>query len=91
MIRRPYWSTEAAPRTASLPHLTAAEAEAYAALCANTYGSAVRLEQELIRFDLVDAALTGGPDDRPREGDPTGCPAEMRYEGESGNRRAVPG
>ncbi|SFF45403.1 Wadjet anti-phage system protein JetD domain-containing protein [Blastococcus tunisiensis] len=57
LAHRPYWSTEAAPRTDPLPHLTATEAEVYAALCAGTHGVGVRLEQEFVRFDLVTSAL----------------------------------
>jgi hypothetical protein len=58
LAHRPHWSTGAAPRTDPLSHLTATEAEVYAALCAGTHGVGVRSEQEFVRFDLVTAALT---------------------------------
>jgi hypothetical protein len=60
---RPFWSTERAPRTDLLPTLTGAEQDLYTALCAGRYGPAVRLEQELLRFDLVEAALKPEPAD----------------------------
>lgn len=58
LVHRCFWSTEAAPRLEPLPGLTEAEAEAYASLCAGTHGAGVRLEQEVVRFDLVTSALT---------------------------------
>jgi hypothetical protein len=55
---RPYWSTEPVPRRDPLPTLTPAEQSLYAALCDDVHGRSVRLEQEFIRFDLVQVALT---------------------------------
>jgi hypothetical protein len=59
LAHRPYWSTENAPRKDPLTALTDAETNLYAELCADAYGPAVRLEQEYIRYDLVEAALSG--------------------------------
>ncbi len=58
LAHRPYWSTEHAPRKDQLTALTDAETNLYADLCADAYGTAVRLEQEYIRYDLVEAALS---------------------------------
>ena len=60
LAHRPYWSTERAPRKDPLTALTDAETNLYAELCADAYSPAVRLEQEYIRFDLVEAALSCG-------------------------------
>jgi hypothetical protein len=58
LAHKAFWGREHAPRTDALPHLTADEAEVYEALRAHAHGKAVRLEQEFVRFDLVEAALT---------------------------------
>jgi hypothetical protein len=58
LAHRPYWSTEHAPRKDPLMGLTDAETNLYAELCADAYGPAVRLEQEYIRYDLVEAGLS---------------------------------
>lgn len=48
---REVWSVEASPSRAQLGRLTAEEAEVYVSLGNNRYGTGVRLEQELIRWD----------------------------------------
>jgi hypothetical protein len=60
LAHRPYWSTEHAPRKDALTALTDTEAQLYADLLVDAYGTAVRLEQEYIRYDLVEAALSRG-------------------------------
>jgi hypothetical protein len=57
LAHKPFWGREHAPRTDDLEHLLAAELEAYEALRVSAYGPALRLEQEFIRFDLVETAL----------------------------------
>lgn len=57
LAHRQYWGTERAPRTHVLPDLTREEQTVYDALRTGSYGSGVRLEQEFIRFDFVEAAL----------------------------------
>jgi hypothetical protein len=49
--------TESAPTRDPLTHLNAAEREVYGGLIEDRYGSAVRLEQERIRFSALTAAL----------------------------------
>lgn len=51
------WVTEPAQTTAMLAHLTEAESVLYRDLIEDRYGSAVRLEQERVRFSLVRAAV----------------------------------
>ena len=51
------WVTEPTPVTATLPLLTAEEQATYQALLAGTYGRAIRLEQERIRFSALEHAL----------------------------------
>jgi hypothetical protein len=51
------WGREPVPTARSLPHLDAAEGALYRDLVEDRFGSAVRLEQERIRFSLVQAAL----------------------------------
>ncbi|MCF6743721.1 hypothetical protein E9529_05410 [Blastococcus sp. KM273128] len=58
LAHRPFWSTERTPRTDVLVHLTEAEQALYTALRTDAYGPAVRLEQEFVRFDLVEDALS---------------------------------
>ncbi len=50
---RDRWGREAEQARRDLEHLTDDEAQLYADLCADTWGSQVRLEQELIRFGAV--------------------------------------
>ncbi|MGE5763601.1 MAG: Wadjet anti-phage system protein JetD domain-containing protein [Mycobacterium leprae] len=57
LAHRAFWVTEPVPRLDPLTHLTVGEADVYDALRAGTYGDRVRLEQELVRFDHVEAAL----------------------------------
>jgi len=51
LAHRDSWGTEPTPSRAVLTRLTTAEASLYRALQENAYGSSVRLEQELIRWD----------------------------------------
>jgi hypothetical protein len=51
------WVTELSPTSRPLPHLTREEASLYEDLVLGTYGDAVRLEQERIRFSMVEDAL----------------------------------
>ena len=51
------WVTEPTPVTATLRLLTAEEQATYQALLAGTYGRAIRLEQERIRFSALEHAL----------------------------------
>ncbi|QTX04956.1 Wadjet anti-phage system protein JetD domain-containing protein [Agromyces archimandritae] len=51
------WGREPAPITAALPTLTDAESALYEDLVTDRFGAAVRLEQELIDWKWVDAAL----------------------------------
>lgn len=53
------WGREPSPSRAALTRLTAEEAALYEALGNDTYGSAVRLEQELIRWDWALKQLGG--------------------------------
>ena len=56
------WVTEPSPTTAVLNLLTPAEQELYRALGTNTFGSAVRLEQERVSFTALEAALSQAGD-----------------------------
>ncbi|HEY3609354.1 MAG TPA: Wadjet anti-phage system protein JetD domain-containing protein [Pseudonocardiaceae bacterium] len=51
------WVREDKPTTGHLPSLTEAEAALYADLVADTFGPAVRLEQERVRYSAIMAAL----------------------------------
>ena len=51
LAHRDSWGSEPWPSTAALSRLTAEESSLYQALGHDTYGSAVRLEQEPIRWD----------------------------------------
>ena len=51
LAHRDRWGSEPSPATAALSRLTAEESALYQALGNDTYGSGVRLEQELIRWD----------------------------------------
>ncbi|WP_426225054.1 Wadjet anti-phage system protein JetD domain-containing protein [Pseudarthrobacter sp. DSP2-3-2b1] len=59
LAHRDVWGTEPAPSRAALTRLTAGESALYDALRGDTFGTAVRLEQELIRWDWA-LARTGG-------------------------------
>jgi len=62
LSHKPFWSVEGTPHNQPLPHLTDEEHATFDALRRGTYGMGVRLEQELIRFDLVERALGSGKD-----------------------------
>jgi hypothetical protein len=51
------WVEERTPTNRALPHLTAAEAGLYRDLIEDRFGHAVRLEQERVRFSLLDDVL----------------------------------
>jgi len=51
------WVTEPLPTSRALPHLTPEETALYRDLVEETQGPSLRLEQERVRFSLVDAAL----------------------------------
>jgi hypothetical protein len=55
------WVTEPSQRVAVLDHLTESEQRLYADLVDHTFGSAVRLEQERIRFSALERALADLP------------------------------
>lgn len=65
LAHRVHWTTEPTPVTDHLPLLTPAERGTYLALVHGEHGERVRLEQERIRFGVVeraaDAALVPGP------------------------------
>lgn len=52
-----HWDREPSPVNVHLPHLTADEAALYRDLVEDVFGPAVRLEQERIRYPLVEAAV----------------------------------
>jgi hypothetical protein len=51
------WVNEPHPTARPLPHLTIEEASLYQDLVEGTYGESVRLEQERIRFSIIEEAL----------------------------------
>ena len=51
LAHREAWGKEASPSKAALTRLTAAESAVYESLAEDTFGPAVRLEQELINWD----------------------------------------
>ncbi|MFF2317504.1 Wadjet anti-phage system protein JetD domain-containing protein [Arthrobacter sp. NPDC058097] len=51
LAHRDFWTSEPSPSPAGLTRLSAEESTLYEALGNDTYGPAVRLEQELIRWD----------------------------------------
>ena len=53
LAHKEVWGSEPSPSRATLTRLTAEEAAVYQALGNDSYGPAVRLEQELIRWDWV--------------------------------------
>ncbi|MGW0432896.1 Wadjet anti-phage system protein JetD domain-containing protein [Micromonospora sp. NPDC003197] len=57
LAHRVHWGSEPTPVRADLVHLRPDEAELYAELLAGTFGPALRLEQERVRFSTVEAAL----------------------------------
>lgn len=54
---RPFWTTEPVPTREPLSALNAAEASLFKSLYDGSLGAAIRLEQEFVRFDLVEASL----------------------------------
>jgi hypothetical protein len=59
LAHRDVWGTEPAPSRAELGRLTPGESGVYKGLVNNAYGPAVRLEQELIRWDWALRKLCG--------------------------------
>ncbi|MFB6396606.1 Wadjet anti-phage system protein JetD domain-containing protein [Polymorphospora lycopeni] len=57
LTHRAHWGREPSPIRTGLPHLHPAEADLYADLLADRYAPALRLEQERIRFGIVERAL----------------------------------
>ena len=57
---REVWGSEPRPSTAALSRLTEEELGLYQALGNGTFGLAVRLEQELIRWDWAQKRLAVG-------------------------------
>jgi hypothetical protein len=64
------WAHEPVPANRLLPHLTTVEAALYQDLVEDRYGHSVRLEQERIRFSMVNDALRHWVD-RPRGRQPS--------------------
>ncbi|WP_326967164.1 Wadjet anti-phage system protein JetD domain-containing protein [Arthrobacter sp. CG_A4] len=60
LAHRDAWGSEPAQSKAALGRLTAAESALYEALGSDQFGKAVRLEQELIRWDWALEGLLGG-------------------------------
>ncbi len=58
------WVTEKTPTKAALPLLTPAEQDLYQDLVEDTFGPAVRLEQERVRFGSLERALSPTPPSR---------------------------
>lgn len=58
LAHRTHWSTEPVPVTDHLARLTPAETACYLALVRGEHGEQVRLEQERIRFGVVERAAT---------------------------------
>ena len=57
LAHRSQWVEEEAPTHRALPYLTPEEAALYRDLVEDAYGSAVRLEQERVRFSMLEASL----------------------------------
>jgi hypothetical protein len=57
VTHKPFWAIEPTPHIEALTELTDAERALYEGLCVGIYGDRVRLEQELIRFDLIESAV----------------------------------
>jgi hypothetical protein len=51
------WVTEPNPTGRPLPHLTTEESALYQDLVEGTYGPSIRLEQERIRFSIIEEVL----------------------------------
>ncbi|QHK21818.1 hypothetical protein GU243_21515 [Pseudarthrobacter psychrotolerans] len=60
LAHRDVWGSEPAPSRAALTRLTAEESALYEALGADRFGTSVRLEQELIRWDRAMERLARG-------------------------------
>ncbi len=57
LAHRQQWVTEGSPTNRALPNLTYDEASLYRDLVEATYGDSIRLEQERVRFSLLERAL----------------------------------
>jgi hypothetical protein len=57
LAHRQQWVTEGSPTNRALPNLTYDEASLYRDLVEGTYGDSIRLEQERVRFSLLERAL----------------------------------
>jgi hypothetical protein len=57
LAHKAFWTREPTPHIEALTDLTDAERALYQALCVGTHGDRIRLEQELIRFDLIESAI----------------------------------
>lgn len=57
LTHRSQWVSEPSPVSVALGHLTPAETSLYTDLVEDTFGPAVRLEQERVSFPMVQAAL----------------------------------
>jgi hypothetical protein len=51
LAHRDVWGSEPSPSRVALSRLTAEETALYESLVSDTFGTSVRLEQELIRWD----------------------------------------
>ena len=58
LAHRPQWVTEKTPTKATLNLLTPAEQDVYQALVNDTFGPAVRLEQERVSFGSLERVLS---------------------------------
>jgi hypothetical protein len=70
LAHRDAWGTEPSPSRAALTRLTADESALYEVLGNGKYGSAIRLEQELIRWDWALERLRWLSLSKPRSGHP---------------------
>ncbi|MHB2022633.1 MAG: Wadjet anti-phage system protein JetD domain-containing protein [Mycobacteriales bacterium] len=57
LAHKPFWTVEPTPHVEALTELTDEERALYDGLCVGTYGDRIRLEQELIRFYLIESAV----------------------------------
>ncbi|MHB8450866.1 MAG: Wadjet anti-phage system protein JetD domain-containing protein [Mycobacteriales bacterium] len=57
VAHKAFWTREPTPHVEALTELTDAERALYEGLCVGIYGDRIRLEQELIRFDLIESAV----------------------------------
>lgn len=60
LAHREVWGSEPSPSRITLARLTAEESALYLALGSGTFGPAIRLDQELIRWDWALGALQPG-------------------------------